>query len=136
MWLQKLRGWLSLLLAIAVAWLAWVFYSRYTAQQLFEAKQKAEAWERAQKSVQDSGGFDLKITQFFAPPQVDKGQSFQLCFGVIHATRVLLDPPVAEIKPSLSRCENISLQKTSAFTLTAEDRKGHVVKETINVVVR
>ena len=47
-----------------------------------------------------------------------------MCYGVANAKTVTLDPPVASVWPSATRCMQVKITKTTKFTLTAEDANG------------
>ncbi|MGC4052549.1 MAG: hypothetical protein QM757_24730 [Paludibaculum sp.] len=38
-----------------------------------------------------------------------------------------VDPPVAELSPSFNRCFEVSPERTTRYTLTAEDAKGRTL---------
>lgn len=66
-----------------------------------------------------------KITQFYVSPNpVAPGQPAQLCWGTEDAVKLTLDPPIEEIKPSVVRCTEVNLKKTTSIKLTATSRDG------------
>jgi hypothetical protein len=76
-----------------------------------------------------------KITQFYAAPSVvAPGESAQLCFGVEHADQLRMEPPVANVRPAFSRCVQVTLKRTSTYTLIASNEKGQATA-TISVSV-
>jgi len=100
-------------------------------------------WQRNQPMVRpqpvlrpDPYGTKLKIQSFYAEKGVlARGEKTLLCYAVVNATKVQIDPPVGEVWPSLSRCIEIAPGKTTRYTLTAEDGKGSV-SQAVDVVVR
>jgi hypothetical protein len=83
------------------------------------------------------GGDRLDILALYATPgTLRRGQSAQLCYGVSNAKSVRLDPPVAPMWPSLSRCISITPDRTTAYTLTAEDAAGHTKSSSFRLEVR
>jgi len=74
--------------------------------------------------------FDLKITQFYSDPAVVRGSGkANLCYGVEGAVKVMLDPPVEDMWPSMVRCFEVNPQVTTTYTLTAEDAGGKKVTQ-------
>ncbi|MCX6624233.1 MAG: hypothetical protein NTY38_24860 [Acidobacteria bacterium] len=66
-----------------------------------------------------------RITQFYASPTaVAPGEPALLCYGVENAAEVRMVPPVANVKPVLSRCVPVTLSQTATFTLTASSEQG------------
>jgi len=49
---------------------------------------------------------------------------------------VRIDPPVESLRPSYSRCLNVSPRKTTTYTLTAVDAQGNTKTATAVVRVR
>lgn len=74
------------------------------------------------------------ITQFYASPaSVGKGGRSLLCYGVEAAASVRLDPPVEEITPSLARCIEVKPAATTTYKLTAVNRAGEEVSQSVTV---
>jgi hypothetical protein len=84
----------------------------------------------------DPYGSVLKIQAFNAESGVlARGEKTLLCYGVVYATSVKIDPPVGDVWPSLSRCIEIAPTKTTHYVLTAGDGKNTVSKA-VDVVVQ
>ncbi len=79
---------------------------------------------------------DLKILMFYAPRIPERGRPSTLCYGVLNAARLELDPPLAELTPSISRCVEASIREATRVTLRAYDKAGRSVSETIEPPVR
>lgn len=79
---------------------------------------------------------DLKILMFYAPQVPQRGRPFTLCYGVLNADRVELDPPLAELAPSISRCVEASIREATLVTLRAYDKAGRSVSQTVELPVR
>lgn len=78
----------------------------------------------------------VKITQFYAPePMLPKGTKGNLCYGVEHAARVEMVPPVEELWPSPVRCFDIAPKKNTSYTLTAIGDDGSKDTKTVEVTV-
>ena len=122
---------------LALVYLAWVFYSRYATNRELqrEAEQKSAAENRRIYEMYGSG--QLKIMLFYANPAVaTRGESAQLCYSVSNATKVAIDHGVEPIWPSLSHCAEIHPVRTTLYTLSADDGKGHHATQSLNLVVR
>jgi hypothetical protein len=82
------------------------------------------------------GGDSLKILDFYAtPPAIRRGDRSTICFGVNAADRVRIEPPVEEIHPAVSHCLQVAPLHDTDYKLTAEDRAGHVVTQSLAIKV-
>ncbi len=89
-----------------------------------------------QRTVEQLGGSEFKILNFYAMPGIVKrGEAVQLCYGVSNAKKVTLEPQTNAVWPSFSRCVEVAPKKTTEYTLTAEDGNGNSKTSTITVVV-
>lgn len=123
---------------------AFVFYTmleRYLSKRAFEdrhARQQAAkqlADDRA--AIQQLGGSELGIRSLYLSPSlIHPGQSAQLCYDVANAKSVTLDPPVAEVWPSHSRCIDIKEKKPTTFTLTITDATGKTISQSVDLKVQ
>ena len=125
-------------LVIAILYVAWTFYSRYEssrkAQEAIDA-QRAEARKQQVEQIYGSGG--IKFTTFGADSGVLKrGESTELCYGVLNAKTVKLDPPVEPAKPTYYHCVQVTPKTTTTYTITAEDGKGNSKSESLTIRVR
>lgn len=73
---------------------------------------------------------ELKILNFYAPRIPERGKPSTVCYGVLNAARVELDPPLAEVSPSISRCVEVTVRQQVQLTLRAYGRDGRVVSAT------
>lgn len=135
--LQKLLPFTTVGVIIAAIYVAWTFYSRHRSN--VEAERAAAAREQAQRQKTVDAVFgngEITFSVFSADRGVLKrGQQTQLCFGVTNAKTLKLDPPVAEIKPAYRHCLEIAPTKTTTYTITADDGKGHTKSESLTVRV-
>jgi len=84
----------------------------------------------------DPYGTVLKIQGFYAENgALAHGEKTLLCYGVVHATTVKIDPPVGDVWPSLSRCIEIAPVKSTRYTLTAGDGK-QTLSQSVEVLVK
>jgi hypothetical protein len=115
---------------ISMLYLAWVFWQRHN-----EATQTAPA--RVERDPLAEYGKTLKILQFYASQgDVAPGQKVLLCYGVVNATVVRLDPPAEKVWPSMSRCFDVKPSKTTRYTLTAEGADHASLSESVEIVVK
>ncbi len=99
-----------------------------------DARQKAASAQRAYDSL---GGSQFAILNFYATPSaIHPGAATQLCYGVSNAKEVKLDPPVASVWPSVTRCVAASPRKETTYTLTAVDAQGNTKTATVIVQVK
>jgi hypothetical protein len=127
----------ALVAIVALLYVGWFFLSRR--QENRDAVQRAADQKRAadQRSVEFLGGDRFDILSFYASPGIiRRGDSAKLCYGVSNAKSVRLDPPAGEVWPSYSRCLNVSPQKTTSYTLTAQDSAGNSKTSTLRLEVR
>lgn len=79
---------------------------------------------------------ELRILAFYPASSPEPGKPFTICYGVLNAERVELDPPLAELFPSISRCVEVSILKDTRFTLRAYGRAGESVSASFDLPVR
>lgn len=78
----------------------------------------------------------VHITQLYATaPQLARGEKELLCYGVEHAQSVWLSPPRQELTPSYTRCIEVTPERTTTFTLTAQGAKGDTATQNVTIVV-
>lgn len=137
--LRSILPYTSIAVVIAALYVAWVFYSRYEsgkqAAQALAAKQ-----EQQRKQVVDEvyGSGEIRFQDFSAADGVLKrGQTTELCYGVVNATSVKLTPPVNEaLKPMYHHCVEIGPKKTTTYTMTAYNAKGESKSVSLTIHVR
>ncbi len=135
--LRAVLPYTTVLLILAALYVAWTFYSRAESSREAQEAIAAEK-EAARKRVVDQiyGSGEIKFSTFSADTGLlHSGQTTQLCYGVVNATAVKLNPPVAEIKPSYRHCLEIAPKTTTTYTITAEDGKGNSKSESLTVRV-
>ena len=131
----------SLVLACVALYIVYVFYSRHESNLRYEEQtrqhQNQQRREDDARTVDQLGGSDLAIRGLYVSPSViSAGQSAQLCYDVANAKTVTLDPPVAAVWPSHSRCFDISPKKTTVYRLTITGARGGLASETVELHVR
>ena len=121
-------------MAILVA-LTFVYRWEQTRKMAREAAEKQRQLAAADAELM--GGNRFEILQFYAYPAIiHPGEDTQICYGTSNAKDVKLDPPVANVWPSMMRCVTATLKKSTDFTLTITDAGGHTRTQTISVSVQ
>ena len=123
---------------IAALYVAWTFYSRHQrSEQAEQAIQKKEDDKRKRVAGQIFGSGEIKFSTFsIASSALKRGETTQLCYGVVNATSVKLDPPPAEpLKPSYRHCLDIAPKKTTTYTITASNDKGESQSQSLTLRV-
>lgn len=132
---KQLVRWTWIPVLVAFAYAAWVLYSRQAENRRLEEQAVQERAAEDQKVLEKLGSGRLKILMFYAnPPVVGRGEKTLLCYGVSNATTVRIEPNVAGVGPSISRCVEVSPKGDTTYTLTAEGADAS--KETGTVSVR
>jgi len=127
-------------LVLVAVYVGWIVLSRWNENRVIEQRAQDTAAEKQreqdQKAVEQMGGSELAIQAFYGQGRIHRGQTAQLCYGVANAKKVTLAPQSNPVWPSYSRCVDVSPTKTTTYTLTASDDKGHTVAETFTVEVQ
>jgi len=122
-------------------YVVYVVYSRYDSNRRYEEqsrqRQNEQRHENDVRAVEQLGGSDLAIRGLYVSPSVlARGQSAQLCYDVANAKTVTLDPPVADVWPSHSRCIDLSPKKTTVYKLSITGVQGDTVSQTVELRVK
>lgn len=127
-------GWVTV--AIAAVYSGLVFWNRKREADEIAARKAAMNAEINRRILRGAGGTGLKITTFYATPSVRKGETAKLCYGVLDAEKVQLEPPVDTVWPALNRCLEFKPQVTTTYTLTATDTSGKQVQQSLKIEVK
>lgn len=126
----------SVLLVGAIGYAGWVMATRRQEARDLEQKAREKQRQEAAQTFEQLGGERFEILNFYAAPGViRRGDSVQLCYGVSNAKTVRLAPPAGEVWPSQARCLNVDPQKTTEYTLTAEDGHGNTRTSSLTIAV-
>lgn len=127
----------SLVLGTTLLYVCLVFLSRWQRDREIEDQSAAKKRAEAKSAFDAMGGNNFEILNFYASPGfIKRGESLQLCYGTSNAESVHINPEIRGIHPGLSRCVRVAPQKTTKYTLTAEDSAGHIKTATVVVQVR
>jgi hypothetical protein len=120
--------WVPVLLS--VLYTGWVFWQRHTSQPPPKPA-------RAVVVPLAAYGDKVKILQFYtAAREIAAGHKALVCYGVVNATLVRLDPPVERLWPALSRCFEVTPARSTRYTLTAEGADHATVSESLEIAVK
>jgi hypothetical protein len=135
--LRKLLPYTTALLVAVALYTAWILWSRRQSSAEVVQEQKAKEARQDEAVVQLLGGDSLKILSFYASPgTVKPGEKALVCYGVSNAKEVRIEPPLDDVKPSLSRCLEVHPRKSTDYTLIARDAAGHEVRQSFTLEVR
>jgi hypothetical protein len=136
--LQALLPYTTIAVVIAALYVAWVFYSRHEAnvkaQQEMAARQ-SEQRKREAQTIFGSGGLSFR-TWSADKAVVRPGEPAHLCYGIVDAKTVKIDPPVADLKPSYLHCFDVAPKTTTTYTITATDAAGHTASQQLTIQVK
>ena len=98
---------------------------------------KRQEAERQQANLIFGSG-EIKFTTFSADNGlVKRGGTTHLCYGVVNATTLKIDPPVGEpVKPTSRHCVEIAPKQTITYTITASNDKGATKTASLTIQVR
>lgn len=130
---MRILPYLRIVFAAAVVYSAWVFWNRHASPPTPELRRDAA---REAEILRVYGGTEVKILQFYAREgTVTEGGKTVICYGVVNAESVRIDPPVEEISPSINRCVAVAPQRNTQYTLIAQGRDGSMVSQTFRLGV-
>lgn len=126
---------------VALAYLFYVYLARHTASNHWEATHKESnglpSPEQRAKFDATYGGTTVKIIQFFARDAVlTEGEETPLCYGVVNAKTVKVEPAVSGIYPAINNCVSIQPEHDTTYTMTAEGNDGKIVTASLSLAVK
>ncbi len=129
---RRILPWISVIVIAIVLYDGWIFYSRWRRNRDLELAPAQEEADRARKTLEMLGGTALHIMNFYASPGVIRpGSHASICYGVMGATKVRIEPPVEEVWPALSHCLQVTPRRDTEYKLIAEDATGHSVSQSL-----
>lgn len=127
---------LRLTLLAAFVYLAFVFGNRLLEYRRRDFAAEREAARANSAFLKNYGGSDLRILQFYARDgHLIEGRSTVICYGVLNAKAVRIEPKVDGVSPSLNRCVEISPLHETTYTLTAEGTDGRTASSSFTLPV-
>jgi hypothetical protein len=117
-------------LAPALAYLAFVFLSRRSTPRPPTGRKSEEQTRRQAEFDRTYGGSALKILQFYSPNgDLMEGESTLICYGVLNAKHVRIEPRVEGVGVAVNRCVPVAPKQATRYTLIAEGKDGSVAAE-------
>ena len=135
--LRKVLPYTTAGVVLGALYVTWVFASRWNDNRRIEQAAAAQRSKLDREITELYGTGRLKILSFYATPLlIRRGEKALLCYGVVNARTVRLDPPAERIWPSASRCFTVIPNRETRYTLTAEDAEGRTVTESFVLQVK
>lgn len=136
--LEKILPFVTVAVIIAALYVAWTFYSRYESNKQTVERIEAEKKAKEKQVVnQIYGSGEIRFTTFsIDTPVLKRGAKAELCYGVVNAKSVKLEPPVEPIKPMYFHCIEIAPKKTTTYTITADNEAGQSKSESLTLKVQ
>jgi hypothetical protein len=130
--------WWRAALTLAVLYVGWTLLGRYLTDARWKQRMHASAGTAREAEFQRTySGSNLQILQFYARDGVLlEGQSTVICYGVLNARAVRVEPPIANLSPSLNRCIEAAPDRDTRYTLIAESAGGQTVSSSFQIAVR
>jgi hypothetical protein len=123
-------------IALLGIFLGWVFYTRWSDKQALIRRLEEQKESREGKLPDVYGHGKLTIMNFYsAPPVIRPGETALLCYSVVSADSVRIEPPVGDVWPSISRCVEIAPKKDTVYKLIASDAEGNTLTAETTVKV-
>ncbi len=134
--LRRAIPFLTAILLAAVAYDAWVFYSRWSSSRQAERTEQAKKAADARQTLNALGGGGLKILTFYAAPgAIRRGDHASLCYGVAGAQSVRVEPAIEALHPALSYCLQVAPERDTQYKLIAQDAAGHTATVSVTLQV-
>lgn len=134
--LRRTLPYLTVVIVIAAAYDGSIFYSRWRDARDGKKEEAVKDARDARRFLDALGGDRLKIFDFYASPAtVRRGQPATICYGVNAAASVRLDPPVEQLHPAFSHCFQVAPSRDTEYKLTAVDRAGHTLTQSLAIKV-
>lgn len=136
--LRAILPYTTVITLLVFAYVAWVMYSRYASNKdAAEKAQQAAAAAEQQRNATITQHGELSFSTFYAENgTVTAGQYTRLCYGVLNAQSVKIDPPVEQLKPTERHCLDISPKKTTTYTISADNGAGQTKSLSLTVKVK
>jgi hypothetical protein len=130
----------SLALLVVAIYVVWIFLSRHLADRAYQERVRSQQAEKQrasdQAAIEQLGGSELAIQMLYATPEIGRGETAQVCFGVANAKSVTLEPESNPVWPSHNLCVDVKPKKTTTYTLTATGADGKAVTQQVTVAVK
>jgi len=126
----QIRRFLWVVVAATALYAGWTFLGRYVSDRRWDASRHAAQPERAAEFERTYGATAVKILMFYArEASLTEGTPSVICYGVVNAKSVRIEPPVEGVSVSPNRCVEVAPERDTRYTLTAGGSDGHTVSE-------
>jgi len=134
--IRRALPFISAAVFVALLYDGWIFYTRWDDNRRAGQK-RIEKEARDERQTLDRIGTELKILNFYAePPVIRHGREANVCYSVVFAKTLRMEPPAGDVYPALSHCLQISPPKTTEYTLIAGDGAGHTATRSLTLYVK
>src|ERR1017187_8681362 len=135
--LLKLRRYLGIAIVVAAVYTGWIFLGRYLSDRRWGRDRLAPPPVSTAEFQRIYGGTAVKILQFYAREGgLTEGTASVICYGVVNARALRIEPPVEGVSVSPNRCVEVAPERDTRYTLTAEGSDGHTVSESFVLAVK
>jgi hypothetical protein len=135
--MRRILPYITVAMLLSICYAGWVILSRRSANREIERAAQQREGEADRKALDQLGGGNLKILNFYpSPGGIHRGEKALICFSVASAKEVLIEPEVGSLPPSLSRCVDVHPLKTTEYKLTAKDTQGHTATQSFLLAVK
>ena len=118
--------WIPVLLT--ALYIGWVFWQRHESRGPMQPRLAQDPLAQYGRAV--------KIVQFYSrTSRIAPDGVAVICYGVVNAKEVRIDPPVEKVWPALSRCFDVRPPHTARYTLTAEGEDHKPVSQSLEITV-
>jgi len=123
--------------AILLGYVGWIAESRWRQQD--HASPARTNLQRASAGIPAElipNGPGVRIVNFYTGSrEIDRGDHAVVCYSVLNASSLRLDPPVEDLKPSLNRCFAVTPERDTTYTLSALGADGSIASASFVVKV-
>jgi hypothetical protein len=134
--MEGIRRFLILLMIAAVLYTTWTFVARRFPMRRWIPPQDRAAAAREAEFERIYGGTAVKILQFYTRDgTLTEGSGSVICYGVLNAKAVEIEPAVDGVFPALNRCVAVAPERDTRYTLTAEGNDGRRVSASFVMAV-
>jgi hypothetical protein len=135
--IRRMLPYTTAALVVALLYTGWTMYSRWSGGRAAGRQEEAERMRSNAEIVKRYASGEVRVLHFYASPgTIPHGEKGLLCYGVVSAKSVRLEPEVERLTPTLSRCIEIAPSKDTEYKLTADDGAGKSATESVLVRVR
>ncbi|WP_321477760.1 hypothetical protein [uncultured Paludibaculum sp.] len=130
------RSWLQLGNVLMLCVTAWLLVDGMPNILRWRAVRDAPPYRRPEAFDWVDPSKGVGIISFYAyPGAIYEGDTTSVCYAVMNAKAVKIEPPSAEVWPTFNRCIEVSPGRNTTYTLTAADAHGKTVTKSFELIV-